>query len=277
MVQHVTTASPRARNGSRWHRRAPLLLLALLSLGFFVAACGGDDDDSPLAIEGTSWRVLTLGADTPTAPGAGAFITFDDAGAVAGTTGCNGFNGPYTTDGSDISIGPLAATAALCASDEVNDQERTFLDALDSATSYEVSDNVLTLRDDSDATLVTLEPFEPTVAGSWEVLSYNDGGQAIVSVLSGSTLTAVFGEDESLEGSGGCNTYSGNYEVGGDEIEIGGLAFTEIACDSPEGVMEQESKFLEALQSAQTWSVRGDTLEFRNRDDQIAVTLQPAS
>jgi len=52
------------------------------------------------------------------------------------------------------------------------------------------------------------------------VISYNNGKQAVTSVLVGSDLTADFGSDGKLAGSAGCNNYSGGYEIDGDKITI---------------------------------------------------------
>jgi heat shock protein HslJ len=42
-------------------------------------------------------------------------------------------------------------------------------------------------------------------------------------------------------------------------------------CEDPQGVMEQESQFLAALQSAGTYLIEGDVLELRTKDDALAA------
>jgi heat shock protein HslJ len=73
---------------------------------------------------------------------------FDTAGAVSGSSGCNNYNGPYTAQGSTISIGPLAGTRKLCTEPAgVATQEGDFLAAMEASKSFTVSGTVLTLFD----------------------------------------------------------------------------------------------------------------------------------
>ena len=90
-------------------------------------------------------------------------------------------------------------------------------------------------------------------------------------MLAGTTLTADFGKDGTLSGNSGCNTYSGGYKVNGDQITIGPLASTMMACSDPVGVMEQEAQYLAALQSAATYQIEGNVLQLRTKDDALAA------
>ena len=45
-------------------------------------------------------------------------------------------------------------------------------------------------------------------------------------------------------------------------------------CGTPPGVMEQESQFLKALQSATAWRREGDRLELRTATGALALSLQ---
>jgi heat shock protein HslJ len=45
-------------------------------------------------------------------------------------------------------------------------------------------------------------------------------------------------------------------------------------CSEPEGVMDQEFQFMEALQSAATYKIEGDVLELRTADGALAANLQ---
>jgi heat shock protein HslJ len=60
------------------------------------------------------------------------------AGTVQGHAGCNSFRGPYTADGSQVAIGPLAATRKVCGRRDVMQQEREFLAALRSVTTWSI-------------------------------------------------------------------------------------------------------------------------------------------
>jgi heat shock protein HslJ len=64
---------------------------------------------------------------------------------VSGDGGCNAFSGPYETTGTQIRIGPLAATLRLCGNATLDDQETNYFAALDLATSFRVSGTRLDL------------------------------------------------------------------------------------------------------------------------------------
>jgi heat shock protein HslJ len=60
-----------------------------------------------------------------------------------------------------------------------------------------------------------------------------------------------------VSGRGGCNLYSGPVEIGRGTLKIGPLISTKMACGQ-DGVMPQESAYLNALQSASRYSFGGD-------------------
>ena len=60
-----------------------------------------------------------------------------------------------------------------------------------------------------------------------------------------------------VSGRGGCNLYSGPVEIGDGTIKVGPLISTKMACVD-NGLMQQESVYLNALQSAQRYSFSGD-------------------
>ena len=74
-------------------------------------------------------------------------------------------------------------------------------------------------------------------------------------------ITAEFASGE-VAGSAGCNTYTGPYAstraAGKNTIKIGPLASTMMACDEP--LMDQESLYLAALESATEYTIEGFSL-----------------
>jgi heat shock protein HslJ len=79
------------------------------------------------------------------------------ADQIAGNTGCNSYNGGYTTDGDSIKIGPLASTKAACASEQLQQQEQQFLAALELATSYKITGDRLDLLREGGTYAVQLQ------------------------------------------------------------------------------------------------------------------------
>jgi heat shock protein HslJ len=61
--------------------------------------------------------------------------------------------------------------------------------------------------------------------------------------------TLAFPEAGRVAGNGACNRFFGSAEISGDTIKLGPLASSRMAC--PEAVMNQEMKYLSALQAAE--------------------------
>lgn len=120
-------------------------------------------------------------------------------------------------------------------------------------------------------------PSAPPLSGtSWNVISYNNGKGGVTSVLAGTMLTTAFGVDGIVSGSSGCNTYSGPYTTQGTSIHIGLLITTQITCAEPAGIMDQETQYLAAMQSATTYQISGDQLKLLAAGGSTAVNLQRA-
>lgn len=248
-------------------------LLAPLVIAALLPACGSSDAGS-VSLEGEPWVLTGFGA--------GAGVELSDvlvdarfqAGQVSGSSGCNTYAGTYESSGDALTFGPLATTRMACPP-PASDVETAYLAALSMTTSYAIRDAVLSLADGQGAELLRFERgVGPALTGTlWKVTGYNNGEEAVVSALSGTELTAVFGDEGRVWGSAGCNSYNGAYASGGATISVGDVAVTEMACTEPEGVMEQEIAYLAALQSAKTWSIRGGMLELRTAEGAIAVTF----
>lgn len=94
----------------------------------------------------------------------------------------------------------------------------------------------------------------------WYLRSYGDQNN-LKAIIEGTEITATFNRAEGeVSGSGGCNTYFARYEVKGSKLSIFEMAFTEMACISPEGIMEQEQIFLSLLTNAQSFQADDTTL-----------------
>lgn len=209
-------------------------------------------------LEGPEWSLqLYLNAEgelVEPLPGTYTSAIFMD-GQVNGNAGCNSYFGGFEADGSSLSISSLASTEMFCGNPPgVMDQESAFLKAMGSAASYQVDESQLTILDESGDPVLVFDKAEPlTIPGSlWDVLAYNNGKQAVVTVMLGTQITAYFGEDGRLTGTAGCNNYSATYEIDGDQISIGPAIATRMACGEPEGIMDQEMAYLAALEQAST-------------------------
>ena len=70
-----------------------------------------------------------------------------------------------------------------------------------------------------------------------------------VQPMHGTVLTIEFAEEQ-ISGNAGCNHFGGNYTIDGETIWLESIYSTEMACMEPEGAMDQEQVYLEALRSA---------------------------
>jgi heat shock protein HslJ len=88
----------------------------------------------------------------------------------------------------------------------------------------------------------------------WELTSFGTRPP-----IAGSRIALVF-DEMSLGGYSGCNWYGGGYEASGKSLRVSGLMGTERACADPQGVMEQESRYLAALAKSELFQATQDEL-----------------
>ena len=228
----------------------------------------------PATLTNTLWEVMFYNNGTGGAVSVlgGSRITaqFNEDGSLNGNSGCNNYGTSYEVDGENISINEMmAATLMMCSFPEgVMEQEQAYLAALPTAATYTIVDDVLELRTTDGALVASYKATKPIAlpGSAWDVVNYNNGNQAVVSVIIGSSITAVFQEDGMLVGNAGCNNYSASYEYDGDTINIGPAATTRMACSEPEGIMEQEAQYLAALETAATYKIDAERMEMRTAD-----------
>ncbi|HVH25958.1 MAG TPA: META domain-containing protein [Vicinamibacterales bacterium] len=241
-------------------RLIALLFVVLLS----GASVNATQKTTPL-LEGRVWRLTHLQAVTELALAA---LTLPptlrfDSGRVQAFTGCNSLTGSYSVDGDRLSFGKLVGTLMACAPPAMA-MESAFSKSLMGTLRIRIVKNGLTLISESDSTseLVFVAEPPPSIEGvSWEVILLDNGRQALASPLTETRLTMLFKEG-SLSGNAGCNTFQGKYTRQDNRLMIGPLAATRKVC-AAEGVMDQERRFLAAIEAATSWAIEGDTLDLR--------------
>lgn len=226
--------------------------------------------ESPTFID-TVWTATTIDNASPL-HGSTLTVQFAKNGTVTGFDGCNNFRSSYTLHGSTLSVNPQMVSTLVGCSTEVMEQANNFTALLIASTRIVLDKNgVLELLQGNTAGLTFTGQANTLSNTSWNVTSYNNGNQAVVSPILDTNLTILFDDDGTISGSAGCNTYSGTYSINGKSISISQLAITERMCIEPEGIMEQESSFITYLQQADTWHLQGNQLSLRTPEDQLAV------
>jgi heat shock protein HslJ len=117
--------------------------------------------------------------------------------------------------------------------------------------------------------LVGCSGTDPLDGTSWILTAYRK-----TQPIDGTTITATFQNGE-INGSAGCNSYFASYQVKGNEIAMGVIAQTEMACLNPEGVMEQERIIMEFLGDAQEFLLANGQLQiFRSDGEALTFAAQ---
>ncbi len=88
-------------------------------------------------------------------------------------------------------------------------------------------------------------------------------------------ITAVFGADGQITGSGGCNNYTAPYTTDGSSITIESPAATQMAC--AELVNQQESEYFYLLEGTGTYEIRGDKLTIKDSSGQTTLEYTSGS
>ena len=256
-------------------------------VGFFLMTCfvafgvnasvtggGGAEGTTRDALDDTSWNLVALmGEDIdPALPTV--TVRFDADGTLSGFDGCNRYRGAFSVAGTAIYIPSEMATTRAACREPLASRASAYAEALGSAASFAIDANRLSLQDAAGKQVAVFEAASLTLAGTaWEVTAYNNGERAVVSVLGGTRITAHFGDDGRVTGSAGCNQYFANFEAKGESISIAQPGATRRFCAEPEGVMDQEVRFLEALRSATTFRRENERLALRTADGALALTL----
>jgi heat shock protein HslJ len=223
------------------------------------------------SLEGTAWILSALPGKT--LPLEKMVTLRFEAGKASGSDGCNRYSAPYTSTGQSLEISPRGISTMMACPPELMQLAAGYTQALGDSRVWRIEGAQLHLLAADGRTLATLAAQPASLAGtSWRVTAINNGKQAVVSVLSGSTLTLSFTADGLASGSAGCNRYNTRYQADAAQLRFQVPAATRMMCPG-EGVMEQEQAFLKALSTVASARHEGDRLELRTAEGALAVTL----
>lgn len=269
-------------------RKIPLLpviacLMIVIPILIAAGCTGRDPVPADLRLNGTRWTLTGYVADgTPrqVVHGSAVTLVFGDDGRISGSAGCNHYFAGYGMKGTAITIGPAGSTEMYCSADGVMDQESAYLSLLQKAASVTAGNDSLTVADAKGTTILTFARIippapEPLIGTNWTLDSVYSG-DAVSSVIAGTTITAVFGEDGSITGSAGCNRYFASYNMTGTSLSIGSAGSTKMYCTSP-GVMQQEMTYLASLSRAGAFTVTGNRLSLAETNGTTLLSFTKAS
>lgn len=109
----------------------------------------------------------------------------------------------------------------------------------------------------------------------WQVEDIDRGG-----IIDSSHITMQMSPEGRVSGSTGCNRYFGTLTVGQTSFEVSGAGSTRRACVP--AIMQQETRFLQALQDARRYKMDGDFVRLYDesgdeRMRMIRTNEEPAS
>ena len=242
-------------------------------------------------LEGPQWILTGSGPiDNPQPPIPDAVFTAEfsrqfgmPSGIKSGETGCNNYTATYFAAADHMKVN-LPKTSQITCSDAQLEAEQGYFLGLNAARDYRILGNELYIYyDDSVLIFVgnypaaNVGPLRPLDGTLWRLTFIDDSV-----VVPGSEVTIAFainsdGFTGAISGSGGCNTYTA--EITG-AFTLGGINLSRALCDSPEGVMEQETAYINALQYANSMMIEGSTLKITTSYETLYFSrgiLRPAT
>lgn len=263
----------------------PILAMLMILIPLLLATGCTENPPEPaeLHLEGTSWTLTEYvynGTSRHVLPGTTVTLSFGEGGGISGSAGCNCYFGSYRLNDTTITIGQLGQTEMACLDLDTMDQEWRYLSLLSDAVLVTARDDTLSLADSRGNTILSFERMvppepKPLVGTNWTLNCFGTSA-SVSSVISGTTITAVFDSEGRVTGSAGCNQYFGSYTLEGDSLSIHTIGSTKMNCPGP-GIMEQEATYLEYLGRVTGFGINGDSVSLRDeyRRTILVFTAEP--
>ncbi len=237
--------------------------------------------EDPADLAGTAWQLVSVDGREPAA-GSTTWLAFLDDKWFAEYSECEGFISSYQVTGHDLSAAFSARLGGVCP-----DEEGHRVTALEVPADYCLVQSKLQITT-VPGQVFTYEPLpeaaQPPLEGpTWSLLSIVGArqieGEAVAWpdpawLVEGTEITIAF-EGGTASGSAGCNDYGAAYTLDGTSLEFGDIAATEKACLTPEGIMEQEQRYLIVLKGVTDYRTYGTLLWLWTEDGHaLAFTAQ---
>jgi heat shock protein HslJ len=125
------------------------------------------------------------------------------------------------------------------------------------------------------ATIPAIPPATLT-STTWKLGWFDDTKGVWSRVAEGSTITATFLNEGRVTGSGGCNGYSEDYQLGNESrIWFRRPVVPDHLCQTPNGVMSQESAYFTDLDWAETYSITNGQLLIFDKANRKILQFDP--
>lgn len=241
-----------------------------------LTACGSATPaiSPPMPLSGTSWTLILINGE-PIVENALPTLIIDE-NSVGGNASCNSFGGDFSQDGGKLRFGPLFSTMMACLEPALMEQEVAYVQALEAAVGFRIESGQLMLLDEEGQALLVFDPYQPPLGEKIWILVAYAAPPGVTTPLPTVQVTAQFTGDE-VRGLTGCNEYSAPYSQDGEKIRFDAAISTKIFCAEPEGLMQQESDFLNAFGLAASHKIEGRILNFYNADGQTVLQFMQSA
>ena len=237
--------------------------------------------DRAPGLNGTHWLLTSYdnGTEGMVSVIEGLYITleFDEEGRIAGFAGVNRYFASYEATGDSLSFGVTGSTM-MAGTEDAMIQESKYLKLLNETASFSGVGDELKLYDSGGTVQLVFKKAMPPAPESltgttWVLDSYNNGNEAIVSVIAGTEISLTLDEDGGIAGFAGCNNYFASYETDGNSLSFWPVGATEMFCDEPEGTMYQEIVYLNLLDTAAGYLIEEDSLTLQDSSGKTILTF----
>ena len=183
---------------------------------------------------------------------------------------CNSFFASYEHDGEALKFADIGQTLMACPD---MDPEIEYFATLDNVAAGRIEDDTLLLLDADGNEILVYEPAAHAAleGTTWVLTSIPMGRDTVISPVWGAEVNAIV-DDGTLMGSAGCNSYSAEIAIDGTDIELGDIIQTDMYCGEPEGVMEQEAAYLQALSQVASYEIVRSRLTLFDADGAVMLT-----
>jgi putative lipoprotein len=127
------------------------------------------------------------------------------------------------------------------------------------------------LSADTGLAVVSVNPLAELSNTYWKLLEVDKSPVTMHERQPKESFLQLVNNDLTVKGFAGCNNFSGTYEVKGNSLNFGPLAATRKACLYG---MDDESKFLQALESTRFYSIHDHGLKLLNKDKKVVAALE---
>lgn len=147
---------------------------------------------------------------------------------IRGSAGCNSYGIGITIEGDTFASGGPALTTEIACPPEIARVEERFIEAIDESDTIARSRRTLTLTGpDTELVFRLVPPIDPKplTGTTWVLDTLVDGDLASSTLASADAARLVLNDDGTLEGTTGCRSFTGGWEVSGDVVSVTSMVF----------------------------------------------------